>query len=718
MDTAESVSRGCFAYKGKKKIARAEDYLSDKKHDESMSVRYKVFQKMWEDIDAEIQMLRSDLNSKVFEDLLQFICKNHRETQRAGSVKEVPTAALMTGVNTPDHAIMFSNLASILKERVTSLVATLRAKDCSSVKALLTKLLHQLLSLNELKPRVEKGQRLLFPLFAARVEEHHENSTAQEENQSTEMETSPRGEDASVEDHGQSPRKSPKKKRRASPGDSPVIAVILEDTENFPPNVLQDFVVTCSNYLDRLPIVLVFGIATSVTTVHRLLPTAVSSLLCMEKFQAPPSTHYFSLLIDKILMTNKFPFKLGPRVFQLLLDMFLCHDFSVINFTMAFQFCLLDHYTTNPLAHLCCPRDMIHRMVKNLSAQEVEQMHRLPSVMRHIEQLPGKDLADILESEDCFKKLIQTLLEENFTCQYRSNTILRVLHTLTAHLPTHPLGKQLREQYVTSLEDDITETEGFRRAFDLLAMTAGDEFVSLVTQCLNLVQDSDDNKMEEFSSALQVFLYRLEHLDEEKQEEKKEPAVEKDDLKLQRTDLRSLQKRLQEMGKKKKKLTPYEKVRGELLYFFKENVRRYVCPAKAVVLYEILSYDDDSTVRHHLNAAPRSAIHLALSNPAHYLHCDCCNVEGGSISPSMPDVCIAYKLHLESGQLINLYDWLQAFVSIVTVEEQENKKKGSKPDKLLQARFIQAVSELQFLGFIKPTKRKTDHVARLTWGGC
>ena len=36
----------------------------------------------------------------------------------------------------------------------------------------------------------------------------------------------------------------------------------------------------------------------------------------------------------------------------------------------------------------------------------------------------------------------------------------------------------------------------------------------------------------------------------------------------------------------------------------------------------------------------------------------------------------------------------------------------------LRARFIRAVSELQFLGFVKPTKRKTDHVARLTWGGC
>ena len=44
-----------------------------------------------------------------------------------------------------------------------------------------------------------------------------------------------------------------------------------------------------------------------------------------------------TILCVQILMTNKFPFKLGPRVFQLLLDMFLCHHFSVINFVTAFQ---------------------------------------------------------------------------------------------------------------------------------------------------------------------------------------------------------------------------------------------------------------------------------------------------------------------------------------------------------------------------------------------
>ena len=34
-----------------------------------------------------------------------------------------------------------------------------------------------------------------------------------------------------------------------------------------------------------------------------------------------------------------------------------------------------------------------------------------------------------------------------------------------------------------------------------------------------------------------------------------------------------------------------------------------------------------------------------------------------------------------------------------------------------QARFSRVVQELQHLGFIKTSSRKTDHVARLTFGG-
>lgn len=37
----------------------------------------------------------------------------------------------------------------------------------------------------------------------------------------------------------------------------------------------------------------------------------------------------------------------------------------------------------------------------------------------------------------------------------------------------------------------------------------------------------------------------------------------------------------------------------------------------------------------------------------------------------MPDVCIIYKLYLECGKLINLYDWLQSFIVIVDPDAQD-----------------------------------------------
>jgi origin recognition complex subunit 3 len=51
--------------------------------------------------------------------------------------------------------------------------------------------------------------------------------------------------------------------------------------------------------------------------------------------------------------------------------------------------------------------------------------------------------------------------------------------------------------------------------------------------------------------------------------------------------------------------------------------------------------------------------------------------------------------------------------------DQAAKKSGAErntPSEIVQARFARAISELQFLGFIKHTGRKADHVARLTWG--
>lgn len=89
-------------------------------------------------------------------------------------------------------------------------------------------------------------------------------------------------------------------------------------------------------------------------------------------------------------------------------------------------------------------------------------------------------------------------------------------------------------------------------------------------------------------------------------------------------------------------------------------------------------------MRRHLNATPRTSIQAALSSPYYYLQVRLLRLvcatpltvrtesdffiffknerlksEDGIVSNAAPDICIAYKLHLECGRLINLYDWLE-----------------------------------------------------------
>ena len=122
----------------------------------------------------------------------------------------------------------------------------------------------------------------------------------------------------------------------------------------------------------------------------------------------------------------------------------------------------------------------------------------------------------------------------------------------------------------------------------------------------------------------------------------------------------------------------------------------------------------------------------------------------------MPDISIVYSLMEERGKDINLYDWFQSFVTIVdeniddktyldltdgnssgTSGKKKKKRIGTRKksqdaaellkkltddlDKSvknvdLQARFVTAVSDLQYLGCIRPHHKKADHVTRLIFG--
>jgi len=113
----------------------------------------------------------------------------------------------------------------------------------------------------------------------------------------------------------------------------------------------------------------------------------------------------------------------------------------------------------------------------------------------------------------------------------------------------------------------------------------------------------------------------------------------------------------------------------------------------------------------------------------------------------LPDTGILFRGYLEAGRVINVFDWYQSFAAVLETQRQKglgisdqkrvgdstsdgaaHEGKQSDDGEIMredgeevedekwgmevQARFIRGVHELDFMGFLKNTGRKPDHVTR------
>jgi len=655
------------------------------------------------------------MNSKIFSDLLEFIKRAHQgkslNSERTIVIREIPTAALITGVNMPDHDVIFSQLATELKNQVTPFVALLRSKDCSVMKATMKNVISQFIGYDlqdEDDPASSEQTKKISSFTMPMLCQWYKKMIK----------------------HDDSKRR--RSSQQSQHSDRPPLVIILEDFEGFPPAVVQNFVTICSQYLSELPLVLVFGIATAVTTIHRVLPHAVSSVLSIERFQSQPSHICVLEIINKVLMTAKFPFKLGARVFRFLYDNFLFHDFSLQNFARGLEFCLMEHFFESPLSVLCCASPENRKdIMDKISHKQVEMFRKTMSFRRYVEgEQPSNQLKLLLE--DSFtKEVIAELLEDLDQYHWCFFPVLQCLHVVTSNLPRHPLGKKPCDVYENSLSSNIYDQEEYKEAMSLLRVYSRDELLPLLHKCVDVLGtalDGTETKrhcqdLKEMRDVIVQLLRQFEDLSGIQETQEQASSSSQKEVLSTVTNRFELQERLMNAAKQKRRESPYDKLRQRTVDALEEMFRKFLSCPRNMPLYEVMYYDNVQDTRKHLVGMPRVAIQTALSNPQYYLKCDCCQTDVGTVQDTLPDICIAYKLHLECGRLINLYDWLQAFKAVLEPQTAQQSAKGSpkkkqKTDDQLHARFIQAVSELQFLGFIKSTRQKTDHVQRLTWGAC
>ncbi|XP_058979803.1 origin recognition complex subunit 3 [Musca domestica] len=724
MDSTISVSKGCFVFKnGATRADKSKKATKRKKASPGQTgilgkeitdqPFYAVYAETWNKIQSHIDALQIESSAKTLQELVDYVVKESKNEEKyLGLVEIVPAAALLTGINQPDHLEQFDNLSHRINEQISASICLLQSRDCSTLKSAVETMVYNFIEAPHEDDEDRDHKRLRKSQCTMnQLKTWYRNNWP---------DASHKNPQSNEEDNANSKARH-------------MLIVILPDFECFNAFILQDLILILSSNCTDLPFMLILGIATSIAAVHNALPYHVTSKIKLRIFKTQSAPVGLNEILEKVILSPKYAFHLSGKAFKFLTHIFLYYDFSINGFIQGFKYCLMEHYFQGNAYALCCNYSTSLTKIKALTHDDMEMIRKQLSFRPYVESINDcKRIIAILTDDDYLKKKLPSLLKECHIYFMLYRIFLEFLTVLVEDLPKCPLGKFRRELYATCLAKDVCSQPEYKECWQVLAFMSKDEFVAKISKAITQTQEFYEQeiheKLELFADCEEIVITKLHDVKElltkvvmagmdagksQQQQQQQTTVTSPEELK-QVSSRQDLKDKLLQMSKEQKPVSEFAKsVQETLDYIEKEIVMTHLGPLqKAPPLHELFVFSDIATVKRNIIGAPRAALHMALNNPHFYLQCKCCNLrENTQLLPSLPDISVMYKLHLECGRMINLYDWLQAFRSVVDFTEDDQEQ----IDPQIQARFTRAVAELQFLGYIKMSKRKTDHATRLTW---
>ncbi|KAL7325398.1 Origin recognition complex subunit 3 [Mucor circinelloides] len=721
---------------------------------ECMLNRKENFKECWDRVNQTITNILLDMNQNAVQKICDFVDKDHDANNRLIKLPfhEIPTGLVFAGINTPDHDTQFAHIASKLQEAPTAenqrkkkdFVALLQSKNCLNIKNMMKSMIERFLANEEDVSSEDMG-------FDGNEDENDDDDAEDDEDiiRITERQ-------AATYKFGN--KATTAKPSKCLPYDmqllegwykyqtnrtnsSPNLVVILQDFESFEPAVVQDFFTICSEYRSRLPIVCIVGIATSTEILHQSLSKSTIGLLRIEKFTLEQSEVWFNRVIEEMFLDSTTTIKFGARPYKFLLDHFYLYDYSISKATASLKYAYMHHFYGNPLS-IFLPlmqydkskmQDRLTEWMTNkvLNEHHTTHIRMLKSFRAYIETLastaPKKALRLLEDDHYLITEVVPDLLDDIKTYQQEFRMGINLLVLLQAQFPSFTSFSNLRKSKRLLLlealgsNDKFSEKGELVKSLVILVRKIDEEHVGkLLAELHQFFEKAEYQKISASAvKQLKEWQERFDHLAEGDAHHTAKAKVNLEGMLLpdvQESRLTATSKKVQTQSIEhlKKKGSEASKIAMSIAEWVEAVFAHHLRSFTQLPLYEIIYYTNIQLHEKSFASQPRAAVQTALTQPQHYMYCSCCHTEkSDQILSSEHDTCILYKLYLECGRMINLYDWFVAFGCIVEREKRSPNKKLEENE--VQARFIRSVAELQFLGFIKPTQRKTDHVIRLTW---
>ncbi|OBT71671.1 hypothetical protein VF21_10581 [Pseudogymnoascus sp. 05NY08] len=656
--------------------------LNNTESSECVLLRQKLYEDSWAAIKSQILSILGEANEKTLSEVTNFL----NVSVTAKNPEGIPTGLITTGQNTASQELLFSQLAERVHGESDALIVTIRPGDASNLKAALKKLIRDATNTDHddederSASSVPGGNKFLN--YDLQLLQNH--------------------------------LKSSKHKQ---------VVVAFQDSESFDSTLLTELIELFHSWLDRIPFVLLFGIATSVELFHERLPR--SATLCLQgvQFDVEQTSKTLVTIFQKVIASPDIRLRLGGSFIAALLERQHDQVYSLQTFIAALKYAYMCHFYANPLSILLgSSNDLESTVVPLLQPEHAEAMRMLPSfkamVEHRIEEGDISGLKDLINSDEELVQLAVKTLQEKDLMMFTNLRRLAALHTvlsISTSTPTDPT-----ELYVKFFADKFRESDFIQDAINSCKRYAPAEVIALAGVIRGiLARDSDTGETESYSVSEDEFLEAISALEEktatmvQEAEESGKPLQSRYTMQSQSLRTTVVAQKVQ-LSKRESVLSEQGAAFTSVIDKLAETLEHYFNfdSPQDLFLNEIWIYDSKSPYREVFTPRPRHAIERALSVPHDYLGCTCCKSATGGLSSSHPATATLYQLYLETGGLINVFDLWSAFHTIVGADDGEERDERS-----CLMLFYKALADLRLLGMVKNSKKKTDHLAKLSWKG-
>jgi origin recognition complex subunit 3 len=484
------------------------------------------------------------------------------------------------------------------------------------------------------------------------------------------------------------------------------VIIAIGETEAFDSHLLSELIEYLGYWNNRVPFVLLMSIATSIDSLQQRLSRSAIRCLDGQLIDLTTGDDERERTVEALVQDEPLVW-IGADLLSLMLERQSDYIQSNESLVRAVRYEYMSLYYANALTMFLIPNIKL----SDIPSDHFEALRNVNSFRAYCRSLLNwkqtSDLRDLLDSDEQLFELAISSIE---SLRHQLSDMMAMLHFIQDLQRALNQETTFSKLYTLALSGRLTVDSTFIRIMLLSLRKASSSTIAKAMMSHVWLPSAARTQLDK----MQTELVRLERkATDDNQELRSEFAVGNETLRTtvvaQKVELSRVKAGL---GKRDEAYTDLlKRLTGLLEDLFKETL----IDPRTMLFHELVIYDLRSPFRETFTPRPRHAIERALASPHDYLDCECCGPEGGAqiddstLAACQPVTAVLYQLYLESGGLINVSDLRLAFEAVLGENgrsEEEN-----------MALFQRALAEMRYLGFVKMTRKRVDHVAKVAWKG-